>query len=459
MPRLSLWKPNKTNDYKFMDRTIREQFHVGGTGAIIHKYIGPEDGRVQNDPTQPQYQNEDDFINETSIQDLLLLENRDRKYEQDLYELRGVYNVSDNDFDLTQFGLFLTNDVLYMTFHINEMVEVIGRKLMNGDVIELPHLVEEYALDADTPPVPKFYVVQDGNRGGEGFSATWWPHIWRVKLGPITDSQEFDDIIGDASQNDSIKSMLSTFDKEIDIRDAVVESAAINDPIGGSEPLVDHLFNYIEGDDQNFWNGNVVAQGNSFPSNSNSGDFFIRTDFIPHRLFVFRETRWVRLYDNIDDRTWSDRTFNASTFINNVQTDVNDESEYESRQAITDAILPRADFDDQTGLPDKKPEGAFSSAFNSAFEGGTLYVAPVRTANNRVTFGSFGNGFSSAFNRINSDLPTSEQTVVTLGAFNSSFGSAFNRINSNLPSDSLVIDEPGNFDSAFDTSFDGGNDT
>jgi hypothetical protein len=37
MPRLSMYQPTKTNDYKFMDRTIREQFWVGGVAAIIHK--------------------------------------------------------------------------------------------------------------------------------------------------------------------------------------------------------------------------------------------------------------------------------------------------------------------------------------------------------------------------------------------------------------------------------------
>lgn len=352
MPRLSLWKPEKTNDYKFMDRTIREQFHVGGTGAIVHKYLGPEETPATDDPTQPNYQN-DGFINETSIQDLLFLENRDRKYEKDLYELRGVYNVSDNDFDLTQFGLFLTNDVLYMTFHINEMVELIGRKLINGDVIELPHLREEYALDANTPPIPKFYVVQDGNRGGEGFSATWWPHIWRVKLGPITDSQEFDDILGSAEDDDSIKNLFSTFQKEIDIRDAVVEGAADNDPLGGNTQLIDHLYNYyVDGNGNNFWTTGVVASGDSFPSGANQGDFFIRNDFQPARLFVYRESKWIRLYDNIDDRTWSDRTFNASTFVNNPKTDTNDVKEYEQRQSITDAILPRPDFDDNTGIED-----------------------------------------------------------------------------------------------------------
>ena len=30
MPRLSLWRPEKTNDYKFLDEIIREQYTAGG---------------------------------------------------------------------------------------------------------------------------------------------------------------------------------------------------------------------------------------------------------------------------------------------------------------------------------------------------------------------------------------------------------------------------------------------
>ena len=35
MPRLSLYKPTKTNDYHYMDRNIREQFSIGGTGVHV----------------------------------------------------------------------------------------------------------------------------------------------------------------------------------------------------------------------------------------------------------------------------------------------------------------------------------------------------------------------------------------------------------------------------------------
>jgi hypothetical protein len=343
MPRISMWSPNKTNDYRFFDRTIREQFHIGGVGALVHKYIGPEDAPNLDDPTQPAY---DDIINETTIQDLLLLENRDRKYDMNVYDMRGVYNVSDNDFDLTQFGLFLTNDTLYMTFHLNEMVELLGRKLMSGDVIELPHLIDNYGLSDDTPPIPKFYAVGDGNKGGEGFSASWWPHIWRVKLEPITDSQEFDGILGQGADDGSMANIFSTFSAEMDITNAIVDSATQDDPIGGGTALTTHLHNYVDAEGFSWDAGETIDTGGNFPSQPNQGNFFIRTDFQPNRLFVYRDSRWVRLYDNIDDRTWSDRTFNASTFVNNTTEDVASGIFYPSRQDISEVIPPRADYDD-----------------------------------------------------------------------------------------------------------------
>jgi hypothetical protein len=89
-----------------------------------------------NTPSTPEYTGGDNPFN---IQDLLFLENRDRKYDPDVYVLRGVYNLSDIDFNLSQFGLFLQNDTIFMTFHITDTVEKLGRKIIAGDVIELPH--------------------------------------------------------------------------------------------------------------------------------------------------------------------------------------------------------------------------------------------------------------------------------------------------------------------------------
>ena len=109
MPRLSLWKSQQTKDYSFFDKTIKEMFTVGGTDLYIHKYKGTNNPAGSTDATQPHY----DETKPSNIQDLLFLENRDRKYDANIYRLRGHYNVANLDFDLSQFGLFLTNDILY----------------------------------------------------------------------------------------------------------------------------------------------------------------------------------------------------------------------------------------------------------------------------------------------------------------------------------------------------------
>ena len=105
MPKLSMWKPERGQDYTFFDNRIREMFTVGGTGVNIHKFLGADtSNNPDTDATQPAYATQ----SEKNIQDLLFLENRDRKYDTSVYELRGIYNVADIDFDLTQFGFIFT---------------------------------------------------------------------------------------------------------------------------------------------------------------------------------------------------------------------------------------------------------------------------------------------------------------------------------------------------------------
>ena len=197
MPRLSLYRPNRTRDYQFFDRTISEQYTVGGLDIYLHKFLGPKvtgdsSTDTQHDATIPNYASESPLF----IQDLLLLENRDRAYDPDVYVMRGVYRAQDIDFDLTQFGLFLNNDTLFVTFHYNDMIDTLGRKIMNGDVLEVPNLRDFHPLDSNIPrALPKFYVVQDAAFASEGFSQTWLPHIWRVKATPMVNAQEYQDIL------------------------------------------------------------------------------------------------------------------------------------------------------------------------------------------------------------------------------------------------------------------------
>lgn len=348
MPRLSLWKPEKTNDYHFMDRLIREQFMVGGTGVLIHKYLQPADQGASTDPTKPNYK-ADDILNETKIQDLLFLENRDRIYDPDIYELRGVYNVGDQDFDLTQFGLFLSADTIYITFHTNDMVERMGRKLMAGDVIELPHIRDDLLLDESKPAINKFYVIQDASRAAEGFSQTWYPHIWRIKASPMTDAQEYRDILSQTADNgvDTLKDALSTYQKELEISNAIIKRGEQLAPTildDGSNILQDTTKPYQADANPTYDHGEQVDSGLSFPLTPSQGDFFLRTDYQPAALFAYRGTRWQRISTQNGPVDLKDKVLNAAGFINNDATTIVNNKEFPERQALSQVVLPKSDF-------------------------------------------------------------------------------------------------------------------
>ena len=425
MPRLSLYRPEKGNDYKFIDKTVWEMFQVGGTDVLVHKYIGPGSATQGDTPSTPNY----GTSNETQIQDLLFLENRDRKYDPDIYLLRGVYNLSDIDFNLSQFGLFLQNDTVFMTFHINDTVEKLGRKIMAGDVVELPHLKDEYALNDFSFALKRFYVVEEVNRAAEGFSVTWYPHLYRAKLKPLVDSQEFkqilDGVAGEGS-NQTLRDIMSTYEKEMQITAAVLDQAEADAPKSGYDttkfyhmqkgpdgspqlisadlenhfitnnqpqatdengaPLfdtegnpiyagttADQTFRSIERPGYGTLNGNTsswlddalpangarFSAGIAFPTTPQEGQFCLRTDYMPQRLFRYSGTRWIKVEDNVrmtmsnlgeSDVGTGDRFVGKDVkqtqkadFVNNTKTATIHGKTVKERQSLSKALRPEAD--------------------------------------------------------------------------------------------------------------------
>lgn len=361
-------------------------FTVGGTDINIHKYLGaniPSDENATAD--QPQY----DAVKETNIQDLLFLENRDRKYDTSVYNTRAIYNVQDIDFDLSQFGLFLSNDTLFLTVHIRSIVKTLGRKPLSGDVIELPHLKDEYALNDYSVALKRFYVIEDINRAAEGFSQTWWPHLYRLKLKQIYDGQEYKDILDLPAEEDTpggntLRDLLSTYEKEMQINNAVVAQAEVDAAKSGYDtshfyhlridengntvlltadqvdidasegdidasrlmepPERDGYDGYLLGDGLPP-NGEAFGIGVQFPNQSIEGDFFLRSDFFPNRLFRFNGDKWVKYEDNVRMTlsNTDNRQTQKGTFINNTNTDVIGGEVVEERQSLSKALRPKAD--------------------------------------------------------------------------------------------------------------------
>jgi hypothetical protein len=463
MPRLSLYRPEKGNDFRFIDKSAWEMFQVGGTDVLVHRYIGPGASIQGDTPSTPSYTGD----NVANIQDLLFLENRDRKYDPDVYVMRGVYNISDIDFNLSQFGLFLQNDTIFITFHITDTVEKLGRKIMAGDVIELPHLKDEYALNDLTFALKRFFVIEEVSRAAEGFSATWYPHLYRAKCKPLVDSQEFKQILDDIADRefykgtysptvtyypndvvlaangkkyqviqevtgvappnntyyalaDTLRDVVSTYEKEMQITAAVLDQAEADAPRSGYDTskyytlqrtddgtaelasvdaesvtvdaqtqATDEAGNLLydadgnavyvgqtassvilpsDGDGYEGYltkdglppNGAPFTAGISFPNNPVNGQFALRTDYLPNRLFRFDGTRWRKFEDNVrmtmsnlgaSDVTAGEpfagkdvRQTQKSTFINNPTVNTIDGNTVKEKQSLSKALRPEADL-------------------------------------------------------------------------------------------------------------------
>jgi hypothetical protein len=423
-------------------------YTVGGMDMYVHKYLGPIVDTTANpgnkDATLPVYTQENPLF----IEDLLLLENRDRAYDPNIYQLRGVYTQSDIDFDLTQFGLFLNNDTLFITFHYNNMIDTFGRKLMSGDVLELPNLKDYNPLNQNiTRALPKYYVIQDASFAMEGFSQTWLPHLWRVKATPMVNAQEYKQILDQPFMPDNIwdpgnfypqneivnqggqfyeaiknvppgteigdpnywsliikpttlADANSTRNKDLAINDALLIQANADVPLsgydnvsfyivpnapggqpggpglfaGGDTPVdgtqtgegespssFGYTMGYLTGD-KHAPNGLPVTPGVSFPHNPTLGDYCLRLDYFPNRLFRYSGRAWIAISDDVrTELDWGEANkTQRSSFVNNKYTvATSDLGDIPSRQSLSQLLKPQADNGDQGGnLPPKpRPPG------------------------------------------------------------------------------------------------------
>jgi hypothetical protein len=319
----------------------------------------------------------------------------------------------------------------------------------------------------------RFYVVEEVNRAAEGFSVTWYPHLYRAKCKPLVDSQEFKQILDSVANSDkdlgvyndqvtyaigdivtgtdgkkyeviqeatgiappnmnyykladSLRDIVSTYEREMQITQAVLNQAELDSPKSGFDttqfyhlqqgpdgspqlisadlqdhyitddqpqatdangvPLVDSEGNPIYAGitaDQTYrsierggygeingnsdtWladaipaNGARFTAGIAFPTTPQEGQFCLRTDYLPTRLFRYSGTRWIKIEDNVrmtmNNLGASDvgvgdrfegkdvRQTQKATFVNNTnQTTINGKVVKE-RQSLSKALRPEAD--------------------------------------------------------------------------------------------------------------------
>jgi hypothetical protein len=256
----------------------------------------------------------------------------------------------------------------------------------------LPHLRDDFALNDFDVTLPRYYQITDVGRASEGFSPTWYPHLYRLKCTKITDSQQFASILSLPADSDNptgptVQDILSTRAKDLAINQAVINQAEADAPLSGYQtkqfytlavdpttgkpiiktadetdidasgidttaadidgtPTRSGYTGYLLGD-------GAVPNGNAnfgadiqFPSSAEQNDYFLRTDFMPNRLFRFDGTRWIKVEDSVRmTMTNTDQRQTLKTsFINNTNTNVIGGDSVVERQPLSTALKPEADL-------------------------------------------------------------------------------------------------------------------
>jgi hypothetical protein len=389
MPRISLWNPKKGNDYNFIDRTVGESYQVAGDGILIHRYLGPTTDSVGNTNTSL-----------TTISDVLFLANNNRKYNPNLVELKGHHVPTDVNYDLSQFGVMLSSDVIRVTFHNNDMLNALGRKLIAGDVLEFPSYRDIPIFD-NAAGINRYYVVQDALYLAAGYGAKWFPHIWMVRAKLMQASVEYKEIADQAASgqsaggvgqsigimpegftntadadgnpgigaNPNITNSLNLFCQIIGITDAVMVEAACNaffdpkffesanlyiylDPNTGY-PIIGS--NYFSGDgappNQSTDlckdltpGGPLVGAGINFPPDMLDGQYYLRLDYTPERLFQKQGNMFKLIEVNVL-KHWTAYNRVLDSFIdNNKETVMSDGTVVSEKQPLSQVIHQKVDL-------------------------------------------------------------------------------------------------------------------
>ena len=84
----------------------------------------------------------------------------------------------------------------------------------------------------------------------------------------------------------------------------------------------------------------------AFPSNPDTGDYALRLDYFPNRLFRYDGVRWVKVEDGVrtDLTPGSDNKTQRSGFVNNSETiTTTDRGTIPGRQSLSDLLKPTKD--------------------------------------------------------------------------------------------------------------------
>lgn len=369
-------------NYQYTDKVVRSYMNMGGALFNIYKF---EKVKKADGTTVP--------IEQFSVSNPIFNENSGRIYSKEAYDLYGVTLMNQPQFSFSFAGISgLDTDEKEISFHYNSMVEQLGRKLIIGDVIEWTWLRDLDVLGNDARGFNKFYVVTDSARDEKGWSANYTYHLWKIKCKPITLSAEFQDLInkGDGSRpgsGDGINGGEGIYqpngqvppgtgngdivpgeentsgqeDNQNKIMDEILDMA--EEQVSFKRYNQHHI--YIDEDTHNAFEPYVllgdgipdnmnavdVPYGDYFPSKPNVGDYFLRIDYDPPRLFKREESSW-KLIEYDDREKWTGVPKILRNIINQNNTYIDETGQnVKMRENIKDLVRARVKKEHDRPLP------------------------------------------------------------------------------------------------------------
>lgn len=277
--------------------------------------------------------------NLTNIQDKILLENRDRDYDEFTVDIKASYTPQENSTVFNRFGFdSTTNDAFLFDVSFNQCIQRLGRPLVIGDILIA---TSETQYTPSLKPILKYLEITDVIWAATGFTPLWKPTIQKITAKPLLASQETQDIAGkltldtdssglfdgnDGNDDKKYKDYMDISDsiradhktkvpvKGIDMSDSPVISDALLD-YADAHPNIDvtklsrrRLPNAVDAMPPN---GLPYTEGDEFPANPSNGDYHRLTytnigTNIPVRLHRYSAAKGRWIYLETDRKSFID---------------------------------------------------------------------------------------------------------------------------------------------------------
>lgn len=295
---------------------------------------------------------ENEITDQENIQDKIFLENRDREYAKEPIVTKASYSPVDYQGFLSKLGFNspLNKEQFLLEFSFQQIIRLIGRPLVIGDILQLP---SETFFSAKLRKTLKYLEITNVSWAAAGFTPHWVPTILRVIAEPAMASQETQDIFGDLTEtsdelgtsdiNDGMRN--KKYQDHHDIDQTVVAEANTAVPQRGQDfanksKLSDELKDWIQGNipelnadkidrKRKLWgvdglppNGEDYTEGDEFPDKPKDGDYHRLTyetvdQNIAPRLYRFskEKKRWLYLETDRRFQSWTDTKPSLSEFL------------------------------------------------------------------------------------------------------------------------------------------------